>query len=195
MVLPHDQGGRTLEFLLFLLGPGPSLLLYSTRSNTIIIRMRHTVTPVKLQLGSWSDTQATDRTERQLIRKADSWSDRQLADQAGRQLFTCSDRQAAVQTGRQPFRQDICECSVRGLLFFCSRSVCVSYFLRACLDYEQFSLMHSEYCKFKISTNFDVYSDGKFCWVRTEHMRNTNTPFEHKNSLYFAIKTNKGRKF
>jgi hypothetical protein len=30
-----------MDFLLFLLGPGPSLLLHSTRSNTIIIRMRH----------------------------------------------------------------------------------------------------------------------------------------------------------
>ncbi len=159
----------------------------------------HTGRQLIIQAGSWSGRQAADHTGRQLIRKADSWSDSRAADQKGRQLIrlagSCSDWQAAVQTGRQPFRQDICECSVRGLLFFCSRSVCVSYFLRACLDYEYFLLMHSEYCKFKISTNFDVYSDGKFCWVRTEHMRNTNTPFEHKNSLYFAIKANKSRKF
>ncbi len=38
------RGRWTLDFLLFLLfllGPGPSSLLLSTRSNTIIIRMRH----------------------------------------------------------------------------------------------------------------------------------------------------------
>jgi hypothetical protein len=64
MVWPHDQGGWTLDFLLFLLGPGSSLLLHSTRSNTIIIRMRHTQCMVSLYQSSlWGRSDIIKRRE------------------------------------------------------------------------------------------------------------------------------------